>query len=157
MVVEHDAWTRTQLAATLREFGMEVVQASNGMTALRQAQADPPHIAFLGSALPELSAPELMAAMRDNSHQTAIVGLHSLAGTDALLPAAATPLELLATMLRALEARRQAVVATPIRSVIASPRGTWPLVEGDSARSSSRTRNDGRSGNWRLSSGIETL
>jgi CheY-like chemotaxis protein len=157
IVVEHDAWTRTQLAATLRELGVQVAEASNGMTALRRAEAEPPHVAFLGPALPELSAPELAAAIRSNSRHTAVVGLHSLVGADAGLPAEFTPLNLLATMLQALEVRRQAVVATPIRSVIASPRGTWPSVEGSSSRSSSRTRKGGRSGNARLSSGIETL
>jgi len=57
----------------------------------------------------------------------------------------------------ALEARRQTVAAAPIRSVIATPVGARPLVDGGSAWGTSRTRNAGRSGKARLSSGMETL
>jgi two-component system chemotaxis response regulator CheY len=159
LVVEHDLWTRTHLAATLRELGVQVAQASNGMTALRSAQAEPAHVMFVGAALPELSAPELMHAVRSDprTRHTAFVGIQELADADASLAPPCAPLSVLSTVVEALEVRRQAVVATPIRSVIASPRGTWPLVEGDSARSSSRIRNGGRSANSRLSSGIDTL
>ena len=155
MVVDHDAWTRAQLTATLSEVGVQFAQASNGMTALRHAQADPPHVMIVGAALPELSSTELIDLLRCDSRtrHVAIVGTDA----DAQLPVPFTPLDVLATMLEALEVRRQAGVATPIRSVIASPRPTWPLVEGEASRSSSRIRNAGRSGKWRLSSGIETL
>ena len=160
LVVDHDPWTRLHVTAALDEVGVvHVAQASNGMTALRLALENPPHVVIVGSALPELSATELMEDIRSNSrtHSAAIVGVQEVTGADAHLPNSCSPVDLLATVVEALEVRRQAVAAAPIRSVIASPRGTWPLVEGDSSRSSSRTRNGGRSGNGRLSSDIETV
>lgn len=158
MVVDPDPWTRHLITSALNESGVQVRHASNGMTALRLALASAPHVMLLGSALPELSTTELIGTLRSEARtsQTAIVGLPEVRGADAELRLPCTSLEVLATLVEALESRRQAVA--PIRSVIASPRGTWPSTEADAvSRSSSRMRNGGRSAKWRFSSGIDTL
>jgi CheY-like chemotaxis protein len=144
IVVDHNPWTRLRLTDALNDAGVQVKQASNGMTALRLALANPPHVMVLGRDDPR-------------TLHVAIVGVRDAVDADASLALPCSPLEVLATVVDALEIRRQAVAGMPIRSVMASPRGTWPLADADSARSSSRTRNGGRSAKWRLSSGIETL
>jgi hypothetical protein len=115
------------------------------MTALRRAQAEVPHAVIVGSNLPELSPSELVLALRADARtrQVAIVGVH--ADADARLQHPYTPFDLLATVVEALESRRQVLAGAPIVSVMSSPRST------------STTRNAGRSAKWRLSSGIETL
>jgi CheY-like chemotaxis protein len=156
MVVHHDRWTRSILLEALHAAGFTVEEASNGMTALRRALVTTPHIVALESKLPELSGPELMFELRDDprTRRVAIVGVQDVVGSDASLDLPCTPMSVLSTVVQALEVRRQALATTaPIRSVIASHLGKWPLVETDSSRSSSRTRNAGRS----LSSGIDTL
>jgi CheY-like chemotaxis protein len=160
LVVDHDPWMRLDLGSALSEFGVQVAHASNGMTALRRAQAEAPHVMIVGASLPELSAPELVRSMRSDprTNQTAIVGVHNVVGADATLQLPSTPFDVVSTVVEALEEmRRQAAATRPIRSVSASPRGGSMTAESTSARSSSRTRNAWRSANWRLSSGIETL
>jgi len=159
MIVDHDPWTRSHLAIALEAAGVHASTASNGMTALRQALVTLPHVVILGSQLPELSGRELMHELRADprTEHAAVVGVHDVPAADAALELPCTALSVLAATVEALEARRQALAAAPMRSVIASPRGTWPLVAAGSSRSTSRTRNAGRSGKWRLSSGIDTL
>jgi len=159
MVVDYDPWLRHALSTVLRHVGATVHEASNGASALRKATEDPPHLIVLGSQVPELSTLELIAALRSDArtHPTAIVGVSESANVDAWLDFPCGPVDVLAAVVEALEVRRQALAATPIRSVSASVLGTVPLVESVAARSTSRTRKAGRSGNWRLSSGSETL
>jgi CheY-like chemotaxis protein len=160
VVADHDAWSRSYLALTLEGIGAEVREASNGMTALRLATLHSPHVVILGLALPELGGQELVHELRSQprTRDAAVIGLGGLTDVDATLQQPYRPVDVLASVVEALEARRQALAAAaPIRSVIASPRGTWPLLEAASSRSSSSTRNAGRSAKWRLSSGIETL
>src|SRR5262249_50179218 len=109
--------------------------------------------------LPEMSTPELVHDLRADprTRHAAIVSVHEVAGADATLRLPCTPVEVLAKLVEALEVRRQAVAAAPMRSVIASPSGAWPLLDAAASRSTSRTRNGGRSAKWRRSSGIETL
>jgi DNA-binding response OmpR family regulator len=159
ILVEHDPWARAHLSAALGVAGLQASLASNGMTALRQALVSLPHVVIVGGRLPELSGPELIGELRSDprTRHAAIVGVHGVVGADATLHLQCTALEVLAAIVEALEVRRQALAAAPMRSVSASPRGTWPLGATASSRSTSRMRNAGRSGKWRLSSGIETL
>jgi DNA-binding response OmpR family regulator len=160
LVVDHDPWTRLHLTTALSDVGLNVAQASNGMTALRRAQAETPHVLIVGSGLPELSAPELVRSLRSDSRtrQVAIVGVHNEVGADATLQLPCTSFDVLSTVVEALEeSRRQAGAATPIQSVSASARGAWSAGASTSAPSSSSTRNAGRAAKWRLSSGIERL
>ncbi len=159
LVVAHNPWLRHALTTTLHEFGASVGEASNGASALRKAFAEPPHLLIVGSDLPELSASELIDSLRSDprTRSTAIVGVDGVANVDASLDLPCGALEALAVVVEALEARRHALAATPMRSVNASALGRAPLVDAGTARSTSRTRNAGRSGKWRLSSGIDTL
>ena len=159
MVVDHDPWTRLQIATALRETGVCVTEASNGASALRRAVASAPHVAILGRALPEIDAEQLTDNLRADprTRQTAVVALTARVDADASLELPYSPIHVLATVVEALEARRQTLAATPIRSVIASAFGSWPLEAGGASRSTSRMRNGGRSGKLRLSNGIDTL
>jgi CheY-like chemotaxis protein len=161
MVVDHNPWTRLSLTAGFRQDGVDVVEASNGVSALRKALMDAPHVVVLGSELPELSAPDVMLGLRSDPRMrhTAIVALtngEAAADADAALALPWTPVDLLATLVEALELRPQTQAAIPMRSVIASPFGA-ASAEAVVSGSTSRTRKAGRSGKWRLSSGIETL
>jgi CheY-like chemotaxis protein len=159
LVVDNNRWTRNNLASALDAGGVCVAEASNGFTAMRKALADAPHVVILGSDLPELSTHELMLGLRTDArtHHTAIVGVQGVVEADASLRIPCNSVEVLATLAEALEVRRQAVAAAPMRSVMASPVGTWPSVGGVAPRSTSRTGSGRRSGNWRRGSGIEAL
>jgi CheY-like chemotaxis protein len=159
LVVDHDPWARANLTTALDDCGLSVGEASNGVTALRKALADAPHVVILGSGLPELSAPDLMHGLRADprTRHAAIVGVQDVVDADASLHLPCTPVEVLASLVEALEVRRQAVAAAPMRSVIASPSGAWPLGDGGASSSNSSTRKGDRSAKWRRSSGIETL
>jgi CheY-like chemotaxis protein len=173
MVVDHNRWSRLYVTDSLQQLGVSVVEASNGGSALRRALADVPNAVIVRSGLPELDAPELTHALREDprTRHMAIVALQDIPDCDAdlTLPctplnalasivSACTPLNALASIVSALEVRRQALTVVPMRSVIASPRGTGPLVEGGGSwRTNSRMRSAGRSGKWRFRSDIETL
>ena len=143
----------------LSDAGADVLEASNGASALRVALADGPHAAIIGRDLSEIGALELARDLRhdERTSNIAIIGVRDSEDVDVAIELPCAPVALLGSLVTALEARCQAVAAAPIRSVIASPLGNWPFVEGASSRATSRTRNAGRSGKWRLSSGIETL
>jgi CheY-like chemotaxis protein len=159
MVVDHNRWSRLYVTDSLQQLGVSVVEASNGGSALRRALAHVPHAVNVGSGLPELDAPELMYALREDprTRHMAIVALQEIPDCDADLTLPCTPLDALASILRALEVRRQALTVVPMRSVIASPRGTRPLVEGGSWRTNSTMWSAGQSAKWRFRSDIETL
>jgi CheY-like chemotaxis protein len=154
IVVEFDRWTRLHVTTALDELGVSVAEASNGVTGLRRALAEAPHVVIVGSQLPELGAFELLSGLRSDprTRHTAVVGLTNVTDGDAALQLPCTPRELLTSVASALEARRQTVAAAPIRSAIATPVGARPLVDGGSAWGTSRTRNTARSGNVHLSS-----
>ena len=159
LVADHNRWTRLNVAAALDAAGLSVTEASNGVSAMRTALDLALHIVIIGPELPEIGAVELAEGLRSDprTRHIAIVGLHNEVDADAALELPCNPIDLLAAVADALETRRHVLAAAPIRSVMASPRGTWPLVEGTSSRSTSRTRNAGRSGKVRLRSGIDTL
>jgi CheY-like chemotaxis protein len=135
MVVDHNRWSRLHVTDSLQQLGVSVVEASNGGSALRRALADVPHAVIVASGLPELDAPELMHALRENprTRHTAIVALQDIPDCDADLALPCTPLDALASIVSALEVRRQALKVAPMRSVIASPRlapcGHWSRAE----------------------------
>jgi CheY-like chemotaxis protein len=97
LVADHDRWRRVSAADVLREAGFAVEQASNGMAALRVAAADPPQIVLIGHDLPEISTVDVMHSLRRDPRMrhTAVLQVRNFAN----------PVELLATVLTALEAR----------------------------------------------------
>src|SRR2546422_10068315 len=99
LVADHDRWTRHSVSDILVEAGFAVAEASNGMAVLRGAAVDPPRIVLLGSALPEISTADVVRALRNDPRMrhTAVVEVRNLAN----------PIELLATVLRALHARNE--------------------------------------------------
>ena len=74
----------------MRQLGVSLVEASNGGSALRRALADVAHAAIVVSGLPELDAPELMHALREDPRtgHMAIVALQDIpdCGADLTLP-----------------------------------------------------------------------
>ena len=80
LVAEHDRWARSSIAALLIEAGIDVLEASNGVTALRVALADAPHVAVIGRDLPEIGAAELERGLRQDqrTRHIAIVGVSDL-------------------------------------------------------------------------------
>jgi CheY-like chemotaxis protein len=97
LVADHDRWRRVSASDVLSEAGFAVEQASNGMAALRVAAADPPQIVLIGHDLPEISTADVMHTLRRDPRMrhTAVVQVRNFAN----------PVELLATVLNALEAR----------------------------------------------------
>jgi CheY-like chemotaxis protein len=122
LVADHDRWTRSNVSNVLSEAGFAVDQASNGLAALRMAAADPPHIVLLGRDLPEITSAEVVRSLRSDprTRRTAVFEVRNLAN----------PIELLATVLDALEARGEGRVherpqtGTPVR---VSPQRSHPL------------------------------
>lgn len=151
LVAAHDRWTRERVAHILVEAGLEVHQASNGVAALRTAEREQPRVVLMAHDLAEISPAEVAASLRADARtrHAALVELDDVSN--------ATAIDVLSAVLNALETRQEDAAAAPMRSVSASPWGTWPLASVALSHSTSRIRNAGRSGKWRLSSGIETL
>jgi CheY-like chemotaxis protein len=101
LIADHNRWTRLNLASMLIEAGMLVSEASNGFSALRLALERAPQIVVIGGA-------ELSDRLRADpvTRHTAIVGVHDVVDADASLALPCNPVELLATVVQALEARR---------------------------------------------------
>jgi CheY-like chemotaxis protein len=114
MVVDFDRWTRLHVTTALDELGVSVAEASNGVTALRRALADAPHVVIVGSQLPEMDAPELLTGLRADprTRHTAVVGLSSVSEGDAQLQLPCSPRDVLASVASALEARRLTMAAS---------------------------------------------
>jgi CheY-like chemotaxis protein len=64
LIVEDEAATRNLLRQTLKQAGVEVVEANDGRTALAQVVLNPPSLILLDLMLPELDGFEFMAALR---------------------------------------------------------------------------------------------
>jgi CheY-like chemotaxis protein len=128
MVVDHDPWTRLHVTSALDELGVSVAEASNGVTALRRALADAPHVVIVGSALPELGAPELMHGLRSDprTRHTALVALSNVRDGDADLQLPCTPHDLLASVVYALEVRSQALAAPMFQTEVEGRDTTAP-------------------------------
>jgi CheY-like chemotaxis protein len=162
LVAAHDRWTRESVAGILADAGFEVEQASNGGAALRIASRDEPCLVVISQDLAEIGTVELVSSLRADPHtrHAALIELSSGAARhslDASLTEAGNAVAVLAAVLTALEVRQGDPAAAPMRSVSTSPWGTWPLLSAALSHSTSRIRNAGRSGKWRLRSGIETL
>jgi CheY-like chemotaxis protein len=99
LVADHDRWRRVSASDTLSEAGFAVEQASNGMAALRVAAADPPQIVLIGQDLPEVTPEEVVHTLRRDPRlrHTAVLQVRDFANR----------IELLATVLNALEARAE--------------------------------------------------
>jgi CheY-like chemotaxis protein len=145
LLAEHDRWKRHVVASMLTEAGFAVHQATNGMAAVRAAAEIQPHLVLLGPSLPEIDAAAVRQVVCSDprTRHTAVVELES----------PRSPIELLGMVVNALDERHQGRAqaqideAAPMRSVMASACGVWPLLEGmGSSRSTSRIRNAGRSG-----------
>jgi CheY-like chemotaxis protein len=108
LIADHNRWTRLNLASMLIEAGMLVSEASNGFSALRLALERAPQIVVIGPQLPEMGGAELSDRLRADpvTRHTAIVGVHDVVDADASLALPCNPVELLATVVQALEARR---------------------------------------------------
>jgi CheY-like chemotaxis protein len=147
LVADADQWTRASVSAVLGEAGFTVCEVSNGMSALRSAQATPPRVAFVGTRLSEVGTAEVLRSLRADARtrHTALiligqadVALHA----DARIELPCSDLEVLASVMQALSPRSpdaprrahrgvlpartprgaasQADAAAPMRSVLAS-------------------------------------
>jgi DNA-binding response OmpR family regulator len=113
LVADHDRWARVRVSDMLSEAGFAVEQASNGMAALRIAAADPPAIVLIAHDLPEITTFEVIHTLRHDPRMQRIALVHVQdtpnggigLDVDGLLELPCKPVELLATLLRALEAR----------------------------------------------------
>lgn len=71
LIAEDDATTREMLIAAMHTWNYEPVPVSNGQDALRILQSeDAPRLAVLDCIMPELSGPEVCAAMRRSKSKT---------------------------------------------------------------------------------------
>ncbi len=162
LVAAHDRWTRESVSTILEDAGFAVQQASNGVSALRIAGRDAPEVVVIADDLAELSPADVASSLRADPrtrHAALLVevGTDTSPASDVSVGEVSNPVELLAALLTALETRQADAAAAPIRSVSAAAWGGWPFGVSAPAHSTSRMRNAGRSGKWRLSSGIETL
>jgi len=75
LVVIYDAWLQWHLAHVLSGAGYEVVLASNGAMAVRLSRVYRCDLIVVVPALPELSGPRLLCALREEptTHRTPIV------------------------------------------------------------------------------------
>ena len=64
LVVEYDPWIRLLLRDLLTDEGYAVLEASNGSTALRLTQRQPPALVLLDLVLPEQSGLELLTELK---------------------------------------------------------------------------------------------
>jgi CheY-like chemotaxis protein len=147
LVADADQWTRTSVSAVLGDAGFAVCEASNGMSALRSAQATPPRVAFVGARLSEVDTAEVLRSLRADprTRHTALILVGRADATlhaDARIELPCSALQLLASVMQALSPRRsgaarrahrrvlpartprvaarQADAAAPMRSVLAS-------------------------------------
>jgi DNA-binding response OmpR family regulator len=118
LVVNHDRWTRHSVTAMLCETGFGVREASNGMSALRLAASLPPHVVLIGDGLPEISTRDVVSTLRANprTRHAAVVRLRdspaaATSEVDGAIDLPCNSIELLATVIAALEARHTTEVA----------------------------------------------
>jgi CheY-like chemotaxis protein len=121
LVADHDRWARLSICSVLSEAGFTVEEASNGVSALRIAAACAPHLVIVGHGLPEIATADVVRALRNNprTRHTAVVEFRAGAGLDTAAVGhvdvdgrfdfPCNPIELLATVVNALEARHTAI------------------------------------------------
>ena len=123
------------MSSMLVEAGFDVAEASNGMSALRMALDAPPQIVVFGRGLSEISAADVIRSLNSDrrTRRTAVVQVENPANA----------IELLATIVSALEARHS-VLQHPGRA--GTPRAAtvqpWldPRLPAPSARTSAAAR-----------------
>jgi DNA-binding response OmpR family regulator len=144
LIADYDPWTRLSVSSPLGEAGFAVREASNGMSALRSAVAAPPHVVVVGPQLSEIATAEVVRSLRSDprTRNTALILIgdeDAALEVDASIKLPCNPIELLASVMRALQEQArdasarhrivplrapmsalQAEMATPIRSVLAS-------------------------------------
>jgi CheY-like chemotaxis protein len=124
LVVDDDVFVLSALAELLEDDGFDVLTATNGFSAMRQAIATRPSVILLDVALPERSGTELLRDLRaDPATRELVIVLVTgfadnltdtqLAEADGVVPKPFDAAELLATVERALQqaAARRAEVA----------------------------------------------
>jgi ActR/RegA family two-component response regulator len=67
LVVDADEWTRQTLSLNLRRLGICVCEADTGAAAITQAQFRPIDLAVLDLRLPDISALQIVASLKDNA------------------------------------------------------------------------------------------
>jgi DNA-binding response OmpR family regulator len=67
LVAHNDRWTRHQVREVLTGAGSTVIEASNGMSALRQAQRSRPDLVLLGPTLSEIDARDVLGLLRSDA------------------------------------------------------------------------------------------
>jgi DNA-binding response OmpR family regulator len=138
LVADNDRWARLSVCSVLSEAGFGVEQASNGVSALRIAAASVPHLVLVGGDLPEISTADVVRSLRSNprTRHAAVVELRTGAGSTAMetgggealdldgrLDFPCNAVELLATVVNALETRHSDVARSRSREVsLASPK-----------------------------------
>ena len=74
LVAHNDRWTRHQVREVLTHAGSTVIEASNGMSALRQAQRSQPDLVLLGPSLSEIDAGEVLTLLASAVHPGVTTG-----------------------------------------------------------------------------------
>ena len=64
LVVEDDAWIRWFMCDVLSEEGYEVLEAADGLTAIRLVDENPPHVMLLDIAMPGVTGVEVLRHLR---------------------------------------------------------------------------------------------
>jgi len=72
LVAHADRWTRLLVSQVVAETGCHVVEASNGMSALRLAQRERPDLVLLGPALSEIDAQDVLGVLRSERQTRAM-------------------------------------------------------------------------------------
>ena len=120
LLAEHDRWARLDVANMLDDAGFAVDQASNGMAAVRLAATTLPPIVLIGEHLPEITPAHVLLTLRADP-QTRHAAVVQLGGGQALLDAdgrlemPCQAVDLLATIVAALEERAAKRRPTPSR------------------------------------------
>src|SRR6476660_9403458 len=79
LLVEDYDDAREMYSEYLTFSGFDMMQASNGLEALRQAQANPPHIVVMDLSLPDMDGWEITRRLREDA-QTAGIPILALTG-----------------------------------------------------------------------------
>ncbi|MGC8742836.1 MAG: response regulator [Verrucomicrobiia bacterium] len=64
LVVDDSKVTRGMIGRILREFGFEIVEASNGLEAIEKVQAEQPELTLVDWNMPEMNGYEFIKAIR---------------------------------------------------------------------------------------------
>jgi CheY-like chemotaxis protein len=148
LVADHDRWTRFSITNVLRETGFGIHEASNGMSALRMAAEASPQIVLIGQQLPEISVVEVVRTLRADrrTRHAAVVQCQTDRQASLITPGVdvdgrlhlpCSPIDLLATLVNALEARRSEVGrvrARVDRAAVASERRRTGVAAAHRAR-----------------------